>query len=176
MGDTFAQTLHDWQNFYMLTGTAAATLIGLLFVAASLGAGLIADHTRDNIRTFVTPTLLHFGAVLILACIFTVPGQSPDVLGALVAAIGVAGLAQVLKTVPQMWQYHQRDDFDRAHWLWHNVLPGVAYLLISGTGGALLLGARPLLSPLALGVGLLLVVGIHNTWTLTLWIVQHRTR
>ena len=32
--------LHAWQNFYLLTGGAAATLTGLIFVAASLGANL----------------------------------------------------------------------------------------------------------------------------------------
>jgi hypothetical protein len=29
--------LKDWHEFYLLVGTAAATLIGLLFVAASIG-------------------------------------------------------------------------------------------------------------------------------------------
>jgi hypothetical protein len=34
----FIQALRDWQNFYLLTGTAAATLIGLMLGALdSLG-------------------------------------------------------------------------------------------------------------------------------------------
>jgi hypothetical protein len=31
--DTFSQTIGAWQTFYLLTGTAATTLIGLLFVS-----------------------------------------------------------------------------------------------------------------------------------------------
>ena len=33
---TFAQTIEQWRDFYILAGTAAATLIGLLFVSLSL--------------------------------------------------------------------------------------------------------------------------------------------
>jgi uncharacterized membrane protein len=51
--------LHDWQNFYMLTGAAAATLIGLLFVAVSISVGtnITVGQARDSLRTFVSPIL-----------------------------------------------------------------------------------------------------------------------
>ena len=32
------QTLRDWRDFYVMGGTAAATLVGLMFVFASIGA------------------------------------------------------------------------------------------------------------------------------------------
>jgi len=35
------QALSEWHDFYLLTGTAAATLLGLLFVAVSLNAEII---------------------------------------------------------------------------------------------------------------------------------------
>jgi hypothetical protein len=34
-----ADTLKGWHDFYLLVGTAWATLLGLLFVALSLGRG-----------------------------------------------------------------------------------------------------------------------------------------
>jgi hypothetical protein len=58
------EILHDWHDFYVLLGTAAATLIGLMFVAASIGAGLFTDEHKDMMRTFLTPTIIHFCAVL----------------------------------------------------------------------------------------------------------------
>ena len=36
------EVLHEWHEFYLLVGTAAATVLALLFVAVSLGAGLAA--------------------------------------------------------------------------------------------------------------------------------------
>jgi len=32
--------LHGWDNFFIMTETAGATLIGLLFVAVTLSSGL----------------------------------------------------------------------------------------------------------------------------------------
>jgi hypothetical protein len=34
-----AQALKEWHDFYMLAGTAGATLLALLFVAVSCGVG-----------------------------------------------------------------------------------------------------------------------------------------
>jgi hypothetical protein len=44
---TMTEILRDWHDFYVLMGTATATLIGLMFVAVSIGAGLL----QTNIRT-----------------------------------------------------------------------------------------------------------------------------
>ena len=38
--------LHAWHEFYLLLGTAGATLLALLFVAVSLGTGF--STTRIN--------------------------------------------------------------------------------------------------------------------------------
>jgi hypothetical protein len=41
MSDPLAPTLEHWREFYLLVGTAAAALVALLFVAASIGAGYL---------------------------------------------------------------------------------------------------------------------------------------
>ncbi|MFL5065808.1 MAG: hypothetical protein ACJ8ED_14275 [Xanthobacteraceae bacterium] len=41
MFDPLAPTLEHWREFYLLVGTAAAALVALLFVAASIGAGFL---------------------------------------------------------------------------------------------------------------------------------------
>jgi uncharacterized protein (TIGR00369 family) len=71
----FIQALRDWHNFYLLTGTAAATLIGLMFVAVSLGVSLVNAQTANNVEIFVTPTIVHFIAVLVVAAISIIPTQ-----------------------------------------------------------------------------------------------------
>src|ERR1700728_797818 len=50
--------LHGWENFFIVGGTAGATLIGLLFVAVTLGAGLSTPQGLNATRTFLTPTLI----------------------------------------------------------------------------------------------------------------------
>jgi hypothetical protein len=61
--------LHDWQTFYAMIGAASATLIGLLFVAVSFGTSEMVVQHVANLQTFVTPTIVHFIAALIIAAI-----------------------------------------------------------------------------------------------------------
>jgi hypothetical protein len=56
--------LHGWENFFIVAATAAATLIGLLFVAITLGTGLSTPHGLDATSAFLTPTLTRFSGVL----------------------------------------------------------------------------------------------------------------
>jgi hypothetical protein len=44
---TMTEILRDWHDFYVLMGTMAATLVGLMFVAASIGAGLFTDEHKE---------------------------------------------------------------------------------------------------------------------------------
>ena len=83
--------LHAWHDFYVLIGTAAATLIGLMFVAASISASYMTEKHQAGIQSFYTPTVVHFATVLITCVVLVAPlGAMP--LGALLLAIGAVGL------------------------------------------------------------------------------------
>lgn len=60
MADVFTDTLHSWQNFYFMIGGASAGLMGLMFVALSLGTHLVNDETRASFPAFVTPSIIYF--------------------------------------------------------------------------------------------------------------------
>ncbi len=102
MTDTFLQALHGWQNFYTLLGEAAATLTGLMFVAASLGARLISDEGDPKVRTFLTPTVVHFSLVLLLAALMNVPTQTRAALTAQLALLGLIGAGYSLSHLPRL--------------------------------------------------------------------------
>ena len=68
--------LHGWDNFFIMAGTAGATLIGLLFVAITLGAGISTARGVLSTSAFLTPTLIHFGGVL-FDCSCWRPGRRP---------------------------------------------------------------------------------------------------
>ena len=53
--------LHGWDNFYIMAGTAGATLIGLLFVIVTVGTRLSVSRVTHGVRAFLTPTLVYFG-------------------------------------------------------------------------------------------------------------------
>src|SRR5579859_2597789 len=93
MPDAFNGTLSGWQNFYFMAGGASATLLGLMFVALSMGTHLINDEVRQEIETFTSPSIFYFVSVLLLACLMLVPMISTVALGVLLLIAGASGLA-----------------------------------------------------------------------------------
>src|SRR5215471_20162503 len=67
--------LATWQTFYVLIGSAAATLTGLLFVVVTLIAGVRASSPSLAFATFNAPNVVHFGAALLIAAILIAPWQ-----------------------------------------------------------------------------------------------------
>ena len=63
-----------WENFYVIVGSSAGALIGLQFVVMTLIANM--PLTRGDAQagdTFTTPTVVHFGAVLLLSAVGSAP-------------------------------------------------------------------------------------------------------
>jgi len=71
--------LPAWETFAEITGGAAATLTGLLFVAVSIRVDHIARSQELGNRA--AQTLCLFGAVLITAVLLAIPGQAYRTLG-----------------------------------------------------------------------------------------------
>jgi hypothetical protein len=83
-----ASPLAGWENFYVITGSSAGGLTGLTFVVIALVRD--AQGVRPaGVRMFVTPTIVHFSAVLGLAAFLSMPWRG--VLG-LSVGFGVAGV------------------------------------------------------------------------------------
>ena len=55
-----AEALKGWHDFYLLVGTAGATLLALLFVAMPLGIGFLTQERQGPTRTFWSPVVIHF--------------------------------------------------------------------------------------------------------------------
>jgi hypothetical protein len=177
MHSTLLETLRDWQNFYFMLGGAAATLIGLLFVAISLGIHLVSEETREDIAIFVTPILFHFVAVLITALVMLVPWPTLIAVAIALLLIGVGGLGRVIQIFRQMLRAKQRTPIDQGHWLWHALVPCLGYgLVVAAAIGLLISETTASLLGFALASGLLLVSGIWRAWDLVLWIAHQQRR
>lgn len=176
MTDVFTETLQSWQNFYFMAGGAAATLIGLMFVALSLGINLVSEETKAELEVFVTPSIVYFVSVLLLACVMLVPAFTPRVLAVITFTGGLFGLALTVRYATGLTRIaRQHGDFSRADWLLQVILPVVNYALIvlaavcfAGDQWSFGFGG------LWLATVLLLVSAIANTWSLVIWIVNQR--
>jgi hypothetical protein len=65
--------LAKWSSFYVIAGSAAGALIGLQFVVMTLIAGGPALRAAEAGAAFATPTIIHFGVVLLLSAAASVP-------------------------------------------------------------------------------------------------------
>ena len=98
MAHEFSQAIEGWHDFYLMTGTAAATLVGLLFVAVSVNLNLLRGAAAQHRREWARHTFLNFIFVLLVSLIFLMPAQSelglalPLLIIAAVAFFGVARL------------------------------------------------------------------------------------
>ena len=72
-------TLKGWHDFYLLVGTAGATLLGLLFVAVSLGRGFLTKERQRGTRTFMSPVVIHFTSVFFLCAVGLFPSHLASV-------------------------------------------------------------------------------------------------
>ncbi len=167
--------LHGWDNFYITTGAAAATLTGLLFVVMTLGSEGSPAPAERGIHAFVTPTFVHFSGVLFQALMVLAPWPSPWPLAVALGLCGIAGLAYVVVVIRLL----RRLDFvslDLRDWIAFAAAPALANAsLIAGAAGLL---AEAPFAPYAIAgaVILLLFVGLHDAWDLTVWIVRNRDR
>src|SRR5512136_3508402 len=93
--------LADWGNFYVITGSAAAGLTGLTFVVIALASDA-KRASEAGLRAYVTPTIVHFGAVLAASAFVTVPGQGAVSLSVGFGILGAAGLSYVGVVAHQM--------------------------------------------------------------------------
>jgi len=169
MPDSLSQTFQNWQTFYFLVGGAAAGLVGLTFVAITVGSGVITQREIAGLRTFVNPTLIHFIYVLVTASVVVMPTVTRMQLGILLVLAGLGSSGRALTSLPFMWQQYKKNIVDMHDWAWYFLAPVVSYLMYVGAGAGLLLGKRQALDGLAWASILLLVAGIRNTWDMVMW-------
>jgi hypothetical protein len=170
MVDSWAHQLEAWHEWYLLIGTAAATLTALMFVVVTLGPQVVARNAGTGVRAFVTPTVTLFTTPLLVSVLMLVPGLTMFMLGAALTIVGLCGLCYPIAVdVHGQWR---RNELDAADWLWYVGLPFAGYGIILAASVAILLHAPPGLPIAAGGVLLLLVIGIHNAWDLVLYFAQ----
>jgi hypothetical protein len=88
----FSTVVAGWHEFYVMIGTAAATLMGLLFVSLSLNAHIKSGEENAGFRVLAVHTFSNFLFVLLVAIIFLIPLQSFSGLGIPLLLMGAAGL------------------------------------------------------------------------------------
>lgn len=157
----------DLRDFYILAGTSAATLVGLLFVGLSLHLRIVIAATE--VRGLARVTLANFGAVLFVSLFMVI---TEDQSAAALQLIG-AGIVSLIITTPTLVVAGRNQGtlemqrLDRARLVLRFGLSSVSYLAIIAAGVLLLSSLVSAFTVvLVVAIVVLLVVSLRNTWDL----------
>jgi hypothetical protein len=164
-----------WSSFYVMTGSSAAALIGLMFVVITLTAGDRAVRNNpDSISTYSTPTVMHFGAAFLISALFVAPWHRP-IVPAIVLALGsLSGLLYVAHTAIRAMQLPYTPDLEDR--VWYTLVPLLAYGVVFIGAIALPPFTTKALFAVGAGVVLLTFMGIRNAWDIVTFLVMRAGR
>lgn len=165
--------LSGWENFYVVIGSGAAALTGLMFVVITLVASNRASRSGEAVGAFGTPTVVHFCTALGLSAILSAPWQVLWQVGLL---LGLCGLGGVVYIVIVIRRTVRQNDYQPVgeDWLWYVILPLTSYVALVVAAIMLPLNVTPALFITGAATLLLLFLGIHNAWDTVLYIAIER--
>ena len=162
-----------WESFYVIVGSSAAALTGLQFVVIVLGTEVNLQANVHTTRAFGTPTIVHFCAALLISALLSAPWHFIAGPATAIAAFGVTGIAYTLIVV----RHARRQTVYKPvleDWIWHTVIPLIAYAALFTSGLALRHDAQSALFVVGGSALLLLFVGIHNAWDSVTYLAMSR--
>lgn len=164
----------EWSSFYVIVGSAAGALIGLQFVVLTLIANRPVLRAAEAGAAFATPSVVHFGVVLLLSAVVSAPWHAVSAVAVFWGLVGLCGIVYaVLVTRRLRKQTVYRPVFE--DWVFHVLLPFAAYAMLGGSGYAAHAHLRPALFVVGAATLLLLFVGIHNAWDAVTYHVFNKT-
>jgi hypothetical protein len=155
-----------WHDFYILAGTAAATLVGLLFVGLSLHLRIVV--ASSEVRSLARVTLANFGAVLFVALFMVIPENQSAAASQLVGS----GIVSLIVTVPSLLPGQgpgrklRLERSTRLRLLLRFGLSTVSFVAIILAGVLLFSSLSWASTLLVTAIVVLLVVALRNTWDL----------
>ncbi len=157
------EILSKWESFYVIVGSSAGALTGLQFVVMAIVADQPGRGGHQEISAFGTPNVVHFMAVLLIGAIISAPWEG---LNHAAWVIGLFGFTGIIYTAIVTRRASRTERYQPVleDWIFHVVLPFVAYVLILAAALALPSLDTPALFSIGAASLILLSVGVHNAW------------
>ena len=164
MVEAAVSPISTWQNFYVIIGTSAGALTGLMFVVITLISNSNTHQkSRLSVDAFGTPIVVHFCMALLIAAILSAPWEA---LWNASLLLGLTGLGGVIYLVIVVLRTRRQADYQLVveDWVWYLAFPFISYLLL--LIAAILLPSYPMPAMYIIGgiTVLLLFTGIRNAW------------
>jgi len=157
----FRRFVDSWHEFYLMAGTAAVTLAGLLFIALSLHMDVLVEERFKALLVVARNTLGSFVLVLIVSLMMLVPDQSPRLVGTLMTAFATVFLILMLREALEAIHHHH-EDFSRAQVRRRLIFPLVGYAMLVLVGLSVRAGV---IEMLFLNISIFCMLLANGTWS-----------
>lgn len=167
--------LSEWQNFYVIVGSAAAGLTGLQFVTMALIAELPMrpEDVESANASFSTPTIVWFCTALMMAATLVAPWPRVAEPAMLLAALGIAELIYSVFIGVRMRSQRAYKPVLQ-DWVYRLILPVAAQAVLVASAWATRSSLRKPLFGFATAALLFLFIGIQNAWDNVTYLVAMR--
>jgi len=162
----------SWHEFYLMAGTAAVTLAGLLFVAISLHVDALVRETREHLVSLARATLSSFLFVMVLSLLMLIPHESTRVTGSMLVTLGVPFIVITLRQMRGSATAHS--DFSLGLFRRRLLLPLVGYAGTAAVGLLLMSRRTDWLTGLVSVTILLLSNAAGTSWDLLVRVARIR--
>jgi hypothetical protein len=160
-----------WGEFYLLAGSAAAVLIGLIFVVVTL----MQDRTRSSVLTgsklYMGPIVLQVSFVLALSAAALMPEMTARRFALVCAIVALWGLARGIYSIVGIRRLSGTND--PPHWSdswFYGVVPSALSLLLAAVAAAFWSAQDWAKYGVAAVITALLLISIRNEWDLVTWL------
>ena len=170
---SFNEWVDHWHEFYLMAGTAAVTLAGLLFVALSLHLDRLVEESHEHLLALARVTLLSFTFVLMVSMFMLVPAHSRRQTAIQLAVMGVAGLLFTFR-LTRAARHHDEAGFSRSQIRKRLMFPTIGYILILVTAAGVFAGVPEMLFIMVGSMTMILGNAAGTSWELLVQIAKHR--
>jgi hypothetical protein len=164
--------LHDWETYYLLVGTSAAALVGVMFIVATLAAELAAEQINRGMVIYQTPLVFHLAVIFSVSAIALLPEHLLTATALLLLAMGAAGLfyaGLTLRRMAEPYDFYKATGSDRVYF---GLLPALCYLLLLVAGIAVFWATELAAELVGAATLSLLIVSIRNAWDVATFAVR----
>ncbi|HMA38180.1 MAG TPA: hypothetical protein VKY74_27275 [Chloroflexia bacterium] len=169
----------DWTNFYLGAAGAAATLVGLLFIAVQFNIDAFVLEPGNRWRAVARSTFAIYTLLFVLPLFLLIPGLDHGTRGLALLLLASFGSVRAVITWLPVWRglgHHRGERFGQTAWLL--VGPLLAYAALISNALTIYFTEQADGAQIAVGLTLvgLFVIALRNSWNLLFELTYERKR
>jgi len=162
----------EWSEFYLLAGSAAAVLIGLVFVVVTLMQDRPRSSVLNGSKLYMGPVVLHMSFVLVLSGAALVPNINGRQFATIAWIVALWGFARGIYSILGLARLRGPDNSE-VHWtdLWYyGVIPSALYVAMAVVAIGFWMGSAWAADSVAAVITGLILLSIRDEYDLVTWL------